>query len=111
MRQLQNRELFGELVEDAELASIGWMMAGNLDAADGVANVEEATRLSALAVDGDRMAGGSFDAKAVQSGAEDFVIVEAVDQAFIQGGFVGRGAVDDTLIQVRGPQSPGPATE
>ena len=65
------------------------MIAGNLDAADGVANIEEAARLSALAVNGDRMSDGRLDAEAVQRRAENLVVVEAVDQAFIQRGLVG----------------------
>ena len=111
LRQLQHRELLGELVEDAELARIGRIHAGDFDAANGVANVEEAARLSALAVDGDRMSGRRFNAEAIQRGAEDLVVVEAVDQRFIQRGVVGRRAVDDALIQVGGAQSPSLAAE
>ena len=59
----------------------GRIQAGDLDAAHGVANVEEAARLPALAVDRQRMADGGLRAEAVQHRAEDLVVVEAVDQA------------------------------
>ena len=55
LRQFQHGELLGELIEDAALARRGRIQAGDLDAAHRVANIEEAARLSALAVHGERM--------------------------------------------------------
>ena len=59
------------------------MMAGDLDAANGVANIEEAARLAALAVHGERMPDGRFDAKAVEHRAKYFVVIEAIDESFV----------------------------
>jgi hypothetical protein len=52
------------------------------------------------------MANGRLGAEAVQHGAEDLVVVEAVDQASSMSDFVGDGAVDDALVQVGGAQIP-----
>ena len=45
--ELEHRELLGELVEDAELAGLRGMLDAQLHARHGVADVEEAARLSA----------------------------------------------------------------
>ena len=63
-------------------------------------------RLSAFAVNGEGMSDGGFDAETIEDGAENFVVVEAIDQRFIEGDFVGHGAVDDALIQISGAQAP-----
>ena len=80
LRQLQHRELLGELVEHAEFAGLGRMQAGDLDAAHRIANIQKAARLAALAVDRERMPDRRLHAEAVQHRAEDFVVIEAVDQ-------------------------------
>ena len=56
--ELEDGELLGELVEDAELAGLGRAADGQLDAAHRVADVEEAARLAALAVNGEGMVDG-----------------------------------------------------
>ena len=45
--KLQHRELLGELVEDPELARLGRIGHRQLDAGEGVADVEEAAGLVA----------------------------------------------------------------
>ena len=45
-------------------------------------------------------------AEAVQHGAENFVVIEAIDQRFIQRDFVGDGSVHHALIQIRGAHAP-----
>src|ERR1700674_5690564 len=87
--QIQNRELFGELVVNAALAFGCGVVAGNLDTSDRVANVKETARLSALAVNGERLSDGGLNTKAIQHSTEDVVIVEAIDQRLIERGFVG----------------------
>ena len=82
------------------------IQTGNLDAANSVADVEKAARLAAFAIDRQRMAERRLDAEAVEYGAENFVVVEAIDQRFIQRDLVGHGAIDHALIQIGGAQFP-----
>src|SRR5699024_8956920 len=88
LRQLLDRELLGELVVDPELAAIGGVLAGDLDAAHRVLDVEVAAGLGAVAVDGEVVADGRLDDEAVQGGAEHGVVVETVHQARVQAGLV-----------------------
>ena len=78
--ELEDRELLGELVEDPALARLGRVETGQLDAAHGVADVDVAARLPALAVDRQRVLDRRLHAEAVEHGAEHLVVVEAVDQ-------------------------------
>lgn len=50
--EVLDAELFGELIEDAELAGRGGIRNGDLDTSNGVADIEEPSGLAALAVDG-----------------------------------------------------------
>src|SRR6202521_1485287 len=109
--QIQNRELFGELVVNAALAFGCGVVAGNLDTSDRVANVKETARLSALAVNGERLSDGGLNTKAIQHSTEDVVIVEAIDQRLIERGFVGHRSVNDALIEVGGANAPDLAGE
>ena len=56
LRQLQHIELLRELVEHPEFTALGRVQAGDLDAANRVANVEEAARLATFAVYRQRIA-------------------------------------------------------
>src|ERR1700733_255495 len=107
VREIEN----GDLIEDSEFAGRGRMRTGDLDTADRVANVEEAARLPALAVHGKGMAHRRLRAESVQHRAENFVVVEAVDERFIERSFIRHRAVDDPLIQIRGAQLPRAAAE
>src|SRR5260370_4568164 len=80
--KLQNGELLRELVEHSALAPSRRIEAGNLDATDSVADVQEASGLSALAINRQRVTDSSLGAEAVQDGAENFVVVEPVAQRF-----------------------------
>ena len=82
--ELEDRELLGELVVDPALARIGRVQAGQLDAADGIADVDVAARLAALPVHRQRMLHGRFDAEPVQDRAEHLVVVEPVDQRLVE---------------------------
>src|SRR5271166_3306617 len=84
LRQFQHRELLSELIEDAEFAGVGGILAGYLDTANGVADIEEATRLAALAIDGDGMSRRRLDTETIECRAKDLIIVEAVDERFVQ---------------------------
>jgi UDP-sulfoquinovose synthase len=109
--EVDDRELLGELVEDPELAALGGVLDRQLDAVDRVADVEEAARLAAAPVDGERVADHRLQAEAVEHRAEDLVVVEAGDQALVGGGLVGLDPVDDALVEVRRAQAPGAAGE
>src|SRR5438067_4268507 len=83
----------------------------DLHALERVADVEEAARLAALPVDSDRVADHRLYAEAVQSGAEDLVVVEARGEPRVELGLVRLDAVDDALVEVRGAQAPDAAGE
>ena len=105
-----------------ENCSVNWLKTRNsppsaglldrqLDAVEGVADVEEAAGLAAAAVDGERVADHRLQAEAVEDGAEGLVVVEAGDQALVGGGLVGLDPVDDALVEVGRPQAPHAAGE
>src|SRR5262249_55100551 len=98
MRQVQNGKALGELVVDAALALGSGIVTSDFDAANGVANVEKSARLAAFAIDGERLTNGGLNAEAVEDGAEDVVVVEAVDECFILRRLVSHGAIDDALV-------------
>src|SRR5580704_7386217 len=52
------------------------------------------------------MSDDRFDAEAIEDGAENFVVIEAVDERFIERDFVGDGAVNHALIQIGGAEAP-----
>src|SRR5437870_3797633 len=101
MGQFEHGKLFCELIIDAALASGSRVVTGDLDATHGVANVEETARLSSLAVNGERLSDGRLNTKAIQDGAKDIIVVEAIDQHLIERGFIGHRSVNDSLVQVR----------
>src|SRR2546430_14461899 len=70
-REIHDGELLGELVVDAAFASRSWIVAGDLDAANRVANVQEAAGLSAFAVNSERLADGRLYTEAGQHRAEN----------------------------------------
>src|ERR1700688_978744 len=73
---IHDGKTFGELIVNAALVARGGILAGDLDAAHGVANIEETAALAALAVDGERMTDDGFDAEAIEDGAENFVVIK-----------------------------------
>ena len=111
VREVEHAEGLRELVEDPVLALAGRVEAGELDARQRVADVERAARLSALPVDGQRVAGHGLDREPVEHRPEDAVVVEAGEQLGVQQGLVGLLAVHDALVEVRGPHPPDPAAE
>src|SRR5712692_4570436 len=86
-------------------------MTRNLDASDRVPNVEETACLTALAVHRERLADGCLHAEAIENRAENVVVIEAIDERFIQRSFVRHRSVYDTLIEVRGANAPDLAGE
>src|SRR5215210_1892129 len=107
--QLQNRPLLGELVEDPELTRLGGIVRRQLYAAHRIANVYEATRLTTLAVDRDWVSRSGLGAEAVEGRPEDPVVVVAIRERRVGGRLLGLYVVDDALIEVGGPQTPGAA--
>ena len=63
------------------------------------------------AVDGQRVADHRLQAEAVEHGAEDLVVVEAVDQPLVARRLLGLDPVDDALVEVGRAQAPGAAGE
>jgi len=111
MRQFEDGKLFRELIIDAALASGCRVVAGDLDAAHGIADIEETARLAALAVDRERLPDSRLYAETIEDRAEDVVVVEAIDERFIERGFVRHRPVNDALIKVRGANAPDLARE
>src|ERR671914_2930272 len=109
--ELEHGELLRELVEHAELAALRRVAHGQLDALERVADVEEAARLPALAVDGERVPDHGLHAEAVERGAEDLVVVEARAQALVERGLLGLDPVHDALVEVGRAQAPDAAGE
>src|ERR1044072_1057958 len=109
--QLEHRELLGELIEDAELTGLGGSCGSQLDAVEGVADIEEAARLAPRSIHRQRMADHRLQAKAVEHGAEHLVVIKAGNQALVAGGLVGLGPVDDALVEIGRAQAPGTASE
>ncbi|MBA3642032.1 MAG: hypothetical protein H0W53_22805, partial [Acidobacteria bacterium] len=81
--QLSDGELLGELVEDAHLAGLCRIVDGQLDALQGIADVQKPARLATLAVDSQRMADDRLNAEPVERSPEDLVIVKAGAQPLI----------------------------
>src|SRR5882672_11514438 len=95
MGQIQDRELLCKLVVDPAFVLGSRVVASEFDASHRITNIEEAARLPALAVDGEGLSDGCLDAETIQDGAEDIVVVETIDERFIQRNFVGHGSVND----------------
>eukprot|EP00982_Pelagococcus_subviridis_P007804 30735-Pelagococcus_subviridis.AAC.10 len=100
-RELVHAELLRELVVNPHLALVRGVIARDLDAPHGVADVEEPARLAALAVHRHRVPDRGLDAESVQRRAEDGVVVEAVDERRVHHRLLRRDAVHDALVQVR----------
>src|ERR1700722_17767248 len=107
----QNRKPFRELIVNATFARRRRIQARQLNAANGIANVEETSLLAALSVDGQRVANDRFNAKPIQNRPEDFVIIKTVDEDFVERDFVGDGSIDDALVEISGAQAPSLAGE
>ena len=103
--ELAHAVRLGDLVEHRDLlAALGRVLQGDLDAAHGVADVDERPGLAAGAVHGQRVADRRLHEEAVEHGAVVAVVVEAVDEALVEGRLGGLGAPDDALVQVGDPQ-------
>src|SRR5207237_8263289 len=104
--QLADAELLRELVEDPELATVGCVEAGELDAAHGVADVEESPRLATLAVNGQGIADRCLRAEAVEDSAPDVVVVESCAQLGMHVGLGRARSVDPALVEIGGAKAP-----
>src|ERR1700719_2781966 len=97
LRQRLDRELLGELIEDAVLALGGRVLERESHAGDRIADIEEAARLPALPVDRQRQSERALDAKAVEHRAPDRVVVEARGEPWVECELVGVISVDHAL--------------
>src|ERR1700686_1091946 len=107
LSQLEYRELLGKLVEDAVFACSRRVFDAESNALQRVPDVEEAAGLAALSVHGQRPADCRLHAEAIEHGAPHDVVVEAGGQPRAAGRLLGRATVDDSLVEVGGPQIPG----
>mmetsp|Transcript_19555 Transcript_19555/g.57707 ORF Transcript_19555/g.57707 Transcript_19555/m.57707 type:complete len:408 (-) Transcript_19555:559-1782(-) len=90
------------LVEDLHGgARLGRVVDGELDAAAGVAHVDERTRLAARAVDREGDPEGALHEEAVEHRAIVAVVVEAVHKALVPRCLLRVRAPDDALVEVR----------
>jgi SagB-type dehydrogenase family enzyme len=106
-----HRHRLGHLVEHPEVAPVGRVLAGQLDAPHGVPDVDDAADLAAGPVDGQRLAQHGLDREPVQHRAEHGVIVEPGRQPLVDGGLRRLLAVHHALVEVGRPQVPDPAGE
>src|ERR1700693_977577 len=111
LSQRLDRELLGELIEDAILALGGRVLQGESHAGHRIADIEEAARLPPLPVDGQRQSERALDAKAVEHRAPDRVVVEPSGEPWVERHFVRVISVDHSLVQIGGTKTPYPAGE
>src|SRR2546421_5205560 len=109
--QLIQRELFRELVEDSVLPFLRRVLQRNSDAGTGVADVEIASRLPPLAVDGQGESDGRLCAEPIERCSPDRVVVEPRDQARVPVGLRRPYPINNTLVQVSRAELPDPACE
>ena len=100
-----------DLVEHPRLSFLSRVIDGDLEALDGVPDVEHSPGLSTLSVHGERVAEGGLDAEPVRERPVDAVVVKAVDQHRISHRLLGANTVDDALVEVRGRNVPRPRRE
>ena len=62
--------------------------------------------MAALAVYGERLTNRSLNTESIQNRTKHVVVIKAIDERFIQSGFVSHGAIDHALIEVSGAQLP-----
>src|SRR5262249_41560041 len=108
---LRDRQRLGHLVEDPELAGLGRIFAGQLQAAHRIPDLYDAANLAAIAVDAERLADHRLDHEPVQYRAENRVVVVPGRQPVVLGGLRRLLAVDDSLVEIGGPDPPDPAGE
>ena len=106
LRELVDGELFRELVVNLHLTVRRRVVARNLDATNGVLDVQETAGLTTLTVDGHRVTDGRLDAETVEGGTEDGVVIETVDQIRVHVGLIRGETVHDALVQVGGAEVP-----
>src|SRR5207253_10660252 len=106
LRQLPDRELLGELVEDAVLTALRWMLDADADALHRVTDVEESSGLAAPSIDGERLAHRRLHAETVEHRAPDDVVVEPRGQRSMERRLLGLAAVDHALVQIGRSQAP-----
>src|SRR5580704_18521989 len=88
---VEHGELLRELIVDAAFSTRRRIHAGDFDTAHRVSDIEEAAGLTTFSIHGERVADCGLRAEAIQDGAEDFVVIEAVDESLAHGHFNGDG--------------------
>src|ERR1035438_2235720 len=98
--QVEHAELLGELVEYPVFALCRWALDGDLNAPQRVANVQKASGLPALAIDGKRASQRRLHTIAIQHRTPNAVVVKTRGQSVIKQRFVCLQTVHNPLIQV-----------
>src|ERR671918_1974471 len=111
LRELDDRELLGELVEHPVLAGSRRVRRGKLHAPDRVDDVQVPASLAALPVDGQGMTDHGLEAEPVQRGPEHLVVIESGEEALVAFRVLRVDPVHDALVQVGGPEVPDPARQ
>ena len=89
------------LVQDIDpLAALGRIFQRQLQATNGVLDVNEGSRLAAGPMHRQRMVDGRLHHEPVQHRAVIPIVIEAVDQALVELRLFRLGAPDDALVQV-----------
>ena len=92
---------FGHLVEDLHpLPLFRRVLQRQLDAAHGIADVDEGAGLATGAMHGERVADRSLHQEAIQHCAVIAVVIEAIGEPRVTVGGIGVGSPDDALVQV-----------
>mmetsp|Transcript_13738 Transcript_13738/g.22072 ORF Transcript_13738/g.22072 Transcript_13738/m.22072 type:complete len:280 (-) Transcript_13738:633-1472(-) len=91
----------GNLVENFDpVALFGRVVDGNFNASGSVSNVNESTGLASCSIHGQGHTHGALHEETVQNGSVVSIVVESVDQAFVQDGLGGVGTPHNALVQV-----------
>src|SRR5438874_4982857 len=96
--EFQDVEGLRELVEDSVFSWGRRVHNREFDASQSVSDIQEAATLPALAINRQGHLRYRLDAEAIDSRAENFVIVKAGSQTFIENCFIGLDAIDDSLM-------------
>lgn len=100
-RQVAHSVGLGHLVEDHHAVSLAWrVLNSQLNAAHGVAYVNERPGLTSRPVHSQGIADGGLHQEPVEHGAVVTVVIETVDESLVEHRLGSVGAPDDSLMEV-----------
>src|SRR5260370_1654888 len=89
----------------------GRCRAGQLNAANCIPKIKETARLSSASVIRQQMSNSRLSAEPIQDRAKYLVIIEPINESFVQCDFVSYGSIHHALIKIRGAKPPDLARE